>query len=163
MKKLIIGYTLIEILVVLGIFALLATLSTQAVFLTIRSSRKSEAAIKVRENLNYSIMVMEREIRNAKTVIGCTADSRRVNYTNLSNVTSYFACETSSGNTTVASGSSSMRLTGTEVNLTSCSFTCSNDGSGNLQSVSINLVGSHTTIGGTEGVSIPMTTQVFIR
>ena len=62
------GYSLIEMLVVIGIFALLGTLVAQILITSMRASRKSESINMVRGSLDYAISVMERQIRNADLI-----------------------------------------------------------------------------------------------
>src|SRR5436190_23351777 len=116
------GYSLIELLVVLGIFALLATLASQAVVLTLRSSKKSESSIKVKDNLNYALGVMERQLRNAYSVTP-TCALNKVDYVDNSGTAASFECDnTGVSDYYVASGSS--RLTSTDIKVNPCSITC---------------------------------------
>lgn len=153
MKKSQKGYSLVEILVVLGIFAILATVATQAVFQTIRGSRKSESSIKVRENLNYALSVMERQLRGVTDISSCI--NNRIDYSHKFG-TSYFAC-ISGVDSYIASGSA--RLTSDQVKLNSCTISCPAD----LSSVTISLNGIDAKTLGTENVSVPVTTQIFFR
>ncbi|MBN1168787.1 prepilin-type N-terminal cleavage/methylation domain-containing protein [Candidatus Woesebacteria bacterium] len=67
------GYTLVEILVVVMVFSILGLVVTGVVTTTLRSSGKSENSVVVRENVNYAMGVMERQIRNAEEVT-CDSD-----------------------------------------------------------------------------------------
>lgn len=70
MKK---GYSLIELLIVIAIFAILSIVVTQSVITSLKSSRKSESTIKAKESLSYALAIMERNIRNSKTITVATA------------------------------------------------------------------------------------------
>ena len=65
------GFSLIEMLVVLVVFSILIILATQAVFLTLRSAKKAENLVKVRQNLDNAMGVIERGLRSASE-IDCT-------------------------------------------------------------------------------------------
>jgi prepilin-type N-terminal cleavage/methylation domain-containing protein len=47
------GLSLIEILVVVAIFAILGIIVSSALVLTIQGTKKSESLVRVRENINY--------------------------------------------------------------------------------------------------------------
>jgi len=107
------GYTLIELLIVLGIFAVLAAIMSQALGLSLRSSRKSENIAEVRENVTVAVGVAERLLRNAQTV-DC-ATSQLLNYVDeYGNSTSLSCIDTdpsAPGIGYIASGSANLRLT----------------------------------------------------
>lgn len=62
------GFSLIEILVVISIFAVIGILTTRSIFITLRSARKSDSLVRVRENVNYAMGIIERQIRTAESV-----------------------------------------------------------------------------------------------
>jgi len=62
------GLSLIEILIVITIFAVIGILSTRSVFLTLRGAKKSDSLVRVRENVNNALSVIERQIRNSEKV-----------------------------------------------------------------------------------------------
>jgi type II secretory pathway pseudopilin PulG len=110
------GISLIEILVVMGVFAVLGILTTRSVILSLQGSKKGDALVKVRENVNYAMAVMERQLRNAEEITACTSSS--ILYKDSLGGDSSFSC---SGGY-IASGSA--RLTSSEVVITACSFIC---------------------------------------
>lgn len=152
------GYSLIEILVVLAVFSLLATIATQTIFLTLRSSRKVEASIKVRESLDNAVSVMERQLRNAKSVT--SGSTTQIDYIDNTGNAANFRCVTSSPNY-IASGSAS--LTSSDINLTSCTFSYVPATTGVPASVSISLTGTQTTSSGVEGATATVVTRIFLR
>ena len=141
------GFSLIEMLVVITVFAILGVLISQIIFLTIRSTNKNEAAIKTRENLNYAIAVMERNIRYAKSIVTPTCDgssSLAISYVDIySNAVGTFDC--SSG--LIASSSAINGVQGEVVPITNsdivvtCNFSCSTAGINQSPSVEINVSG----------------------
>lgn len=118
------GLSLIEILVVISIFALIGILSTRSIFLTLRGAKKSDSLIRVRENVNFAMAVIERQIRNAESIISiCDGiPSSTFQYVAQEGITSDFSCAGMSTDGYIASGGA--RLTSSEIDVTSCSFTC---------------------------------------
>lgn len=144
------GMSLIEILIVVTIFAILGIITTRAIFLTLQGSKKSESTVKVRENLNYSLGVIERQLRNANSVVDCSANV--INYTDQNGNPASFSCvNTGSANSYIASGSA--RLTGDSVNIISCEFNCPPTVSTNPPEVTISL----------EAQGVSLSTQIFLR
>jgi len=112
-KKNIKGLSLIEILIVITIFAVIGLLSTRSVFLTLRSAKKSDSMIRVRENVNYSFSVIERQLRNAESITCPNPSFNRLDYISLEGTATSFACATSGQDKYVASGSG--RLTSSDI------------------------------------------------
>lgn len=110
------GISLIETLIVIGVFAVLGILSTSAVLLSLRGSNKGESQIKIRENLDYAVSVIERQLINAESVTTCTASS--VVYKDSLGGSGSFSCT----GDRIASGSA--WLTSDEITVSACSFSC---------------------------------------
>ncbi len=156
------GMSFIEILLVVSIFAILGILVGRITLLTLRGSNKSDALIKVRENLDYAIAVMERQIRNAEAVSPCpNASPTRLDYKDSQGSAAYFACVTSGSDVYVASGSA--RLTNNEIVVTSCTLTCNPSTGINQNSVSINLEARDARSTSIESARVSATTQIFLR
>lgn len=120
------GYSLIELLVVLAVFSVIAVLATQTTFLSLRGSRKSQAQIRVRENVDYAINIIERHLYNAKS-IDCKAvqsDPTTINYIDRANIPGSFSCKIDDPNREGFIASESARLTSEEVYISSCTFSC---------------------------------------
>lgn len=119
------GLSLLEILITVGIFAVIGILVTRATFLSLRGSQKGGTTIKVRENLDYAISIIERQLRNARSITSCS-ETKLVYEDNIGEP-GYFECVGLGGDDGyVASGSS--RLTAAEAVISTCSFACT-DGS----------------------------------
>lgn len=155
------GYSLIEVLVVLAVFATLAIVATQALVLTLRGSSKSEITTKVRQNLDFAVSSMERQIRNAKSVNCPLSDSKFVTITDQLGADVTFSCVTNGSDKYVAS--SSARLTSDNTVITNCSFSCTPETSTNPASVTISLTAEDAFVKGVSGASIDESTQVFLR
>lgn len=62
------GFTLIEIMVVIGVFGIIAAFTTNMFVSILRGSSKSQILAEVKQNGNYALSVMERMIRNARKI-----------------------------------------------------------------------------------------------
>jgi prepilin-type N-terminal cleavage/methylation domain len=157
------GYTLIEILIVIFIFAILMFVTVQSLSLTLKGSKKSENIIKAKQNVDFTISTIERLIRNAGT-ISCSVDGRTLNYTDEYGQPASFSCNPSgSVNGYIASGSA--RLTNTEINI-NCSgvvFNCTPASGGVPPSVKIIISGKKQGAPGSEESSVTSSTSVMLR
>lgn len=141
------GFSIIELLVVISIFAVVGILSTAAVSLTLKSSRKSESLIKVRENVNYSLSVLERQIRNAQSIDCATSDSTKLSYVSSEGITSDFSCISTGTDNYIASSSS--RLTSTDISITSCAFSCTQETVNNPPVIKVSISAEDAVTSGT--------------
>ncbi len=163
MKKSKSGVSLIEILVVITVFAVLGILATRAILLSLVGSRKGDAQIKVRENVDYAVSVMERQLRNAESVSPCLEIPEPVsviNYNDSDNNPSSFTCNIIEGY--IASGSA--RLTSDEIEITSCTFTCTEGTASTPPKVAIDIKAQDAgTQGSKEGSSVTVATEINLR
>jgi len=159
MKKFIKGISLIEILIVITIFSILAILATRGVLITLRGSRKSDSLGQVRENIAFSLEVMERIVRNAES-INCPS-ATQISFEDKEATAGTFTCESVGSNGYVAS--SSARLTNQQVNITSCDFICDAGSAGVPPSVTMSISGQDTTSSGIEGAQVTVSTTIFLR
>jgi prepilin-type N-terminal cleavage/methylation domain-containing protein len=121
------AFSIIEILIVIALFSTLAIIVTQSLLRTFQGTRKVDAAGKVRDNLTFAADLMERHIRNAKSVTSaCDSTSHAtLTYTDQRGTTASFSCLNIGGaDPYLASGSGNLRITSNEVTLTACSLTC---------------------------------------
>jgi len=162
--KLSYGISLLEILVAVSVFAVLGILITRSVLLTLGGGKKSESLIRVRENVNYSIGVIERQLRNANSIIDCTnADTSRISYTDQSGNSASFSCvdiATSGAVGYIASGSA--KLTSDGVDFTDCSFICTL-GDGSPSSVTIDVEAKDALANGVDNAVVTTTSEIFLR
>lgn len=160
------GFSLIEILVVLAVFSILAIVVAQGIFVTLRGARKSETTTRVKENLAYAIAVVERQLHNASEVTPCPNTSpTRLDFKDEDGKTSYFSCQSVGPAGYVASGSATIRLTSDNVSVTACSFVCATPSPGvdSPPSVDINITAQDATTVGAEGAQVTTSTKVFLR
>lgn len=159
------GLSLIEILVVVTIFAILGIITTRAVFLTLQGSKKSESLVHVRENLDYSMGVIERQLRNANSVDVCS-NPNEIDYTDSDGNPGSFSCVgIGTLDSYIASGSGQLtqRLTSNTIGITSCSFSCTTGISTNPTAVSIDITAQDASAVGIQSATVNSTTQVSLR
>lgn len=156
MKK---GVSLIEILIVVAIFAVLGLLVSRVILTTLRGSNRSDSLVKVRDNLDYALSVMERQIRNADSVSSCS--TTRIDFRDSNGVAAYFACTNVGASGYVASGSA--RLTSDQVAITACSLICTPATGRVPPSVDISLEARGANQTGVERAIVTAVTKIFLR
>lgn len=159
------GFSLIEMLVVIGIFAVLGAVSSQALLLSLTSTRKADASTVVRQNLEFAVSVMERHLRGARSLVTtCTAGQtiQTVTYIDSWGYTNSFSCNPPSQDY-IASGSA--RLTSSQLTITSCSFTCTPGTNGAPPSIYIQATGRASSAGfsSTETTPTSVSARVTLR
>lgn len=153
------AYSLIEMLVVVALFAILSVVVTQSLTRSLVSTRKSESVIEVRENLDYAATVMERSLRNATEIQSCSAN--RIDYVDQQGVSKYFEC-LQVGTVTGRLESEQGRITANTISITSCNFSCSL-GTDIPDQVNIEIGGQKAGAPSTELSPVTITTTVFLR
>jgi prepilin-type N-terminal cleavage/methylation domain-containing protein len=156
------GYSLIELLVAISIFSVIILITTQAIVLSLRSSRKGESLITVRENIDYAFGIMERHIRSAESIESCS--SVQINYTDRWGEAASFSC-LGGINGYIASGSAALRITSDEVDI-NCNvpiFGCNFPGGDVPSSVEIEVTGSKAGETAVEGASVSTKTRIQLR
>ena len=156
------GFSLLEILVVITVFSILAILTTQTVLLTLKGSKKSESLTKVRGNIDYSLAIIERNIRNADSIEECpNPDSDIISYKDENGVSTSFSCASDTDGGYIASASG--RLTSSEVDVTSCSFTCEDAVGETNPAVTFSVSARDAKLSALEGGEITISTKIFLR
>ena len=116
------GFTLVETLVVVSLFAVLALITSQSLVRVISNSSRASSSAKLRENMEYAMGIADRSLRNAKSITSCTATPPSVTYVSGEDVTETLGCTTSGGVTTFRKGSELLHTQ--DVNLTTCTIVC---------------------------------------
>lgn len=160
-RKKIQGFSLIEILIVITIFAAIGLLATRSIFLTIRGAKKSDSLVRVRENVNYSLSVIERQLRNSEGVTCPNASTSTLNYISLEGTATTFSCVTAGTDKYIASGSA--RLTSSDITVTSCAFTCTVGGVNTPPSVKIAIDAVDNESTSVEKGTVSIQTEIVVR
>lgn len=158
------GMSLLEILVVVSIFAVLGILITRSVILSVAGSRRSESQIKVRESLNYSLSVIERQLRNANSIPNSSCpnlDTTYLAYNDQNGSPGSFSCAASGGIGYIASGSAN--LTGSGINVIGCSMACVPGIGENPPVVTISLKAQDVSAVGVQNASVTLNTKINLR
>lgn len=173
------GYSVIEILVVIGVFAVLGVLATQSINLSLKSSKKSDSIVLVKQELDNASGNIERLLQTASsiTIAGnfCTSNNATpsVSFRDSKGYRGDIAClDTTAGfyvqgnDTRIASSSGetinyNQRLTSNKIVLTSCQFNCFTQGAQTYIDflVKANVKG----VSGAEGAIVETSRKILIR
>ena len=159
------GFTLVEMLVVIMIFAILGVVSTQALVLSLRGTSKSQSLIEVKENVDYSLSTMERLLRNAQDLDCALSTGNRLWYTDENGNDAFLTCRASGSDNYIASNSGVFILTTPDVRITNCGsvFTCTEGASGVPDTAEIRIEAEHTGKSGAEGSQVTSSTRIQLR
>lgn len=155
------GLSLVEILVVVSIFAVIGLLSTRSLFLTLRGAKKSDSLVRVRENVNYSLSVIERQLRNAESITCPNPSISILEYISIEGTETSFVCNTGGSDKYIASGSS--RLTSEDILITGCSFTCDQADINNPPVVAISIEAEDSLSTSVEKGTVTTQTEIVLR
>lgn len=156
------GFSLIETLIVVAIFAVLAIVSTQAIIVTLTNSRKAESSVETRESLQYIVSVLERSLRSANNVT--SAGSGRIIYTDEYIVSNVFQCiDATTSSTTGRLLLNSNQVSSQDITLTNCSFSMVAGTNDIPDRVMISISGKAKNLTGAEQTPITISTIVYLR
>lgn len=118
------GFTLIEILIVVGVFSILALTASMTFFNLLKSSTKSRTVTMVKQNGDYAMGVMTRMIRNARKVTSaCPGNAEEITIMNPDGESTTFSC--GGGSISSASATSANLISNdVEVDSGTCNFNC---------------------------------------
>lgn len=122
------GFTIIEIIVAVGILGIIAALGTNMFLTIMRGSTKSKNLTTVKQNGEYALSVMERMIRNSSDVITnsdgdiCESGMTKIKIINSNKEETEFSFMDLGGSSYIASNSS--RITSDQVLVTNGVFDC---------------------------------------
>ena len=161
-------------LVVVSVFAVLGVILTYIIVNSLRGSGKSESTTNVRDELNYAINIMERQIRSAyeidETIYECDSSAKKgVYFKDENDHIAYFLCKRTDDYVQyVASGSAELdsetAITSDEIDIKVCEFICSQDAKPNVPiNVSIKLTGESVNQKGIEGAEATVQTKITLR
>lgn len=166
------GISLIEILVVITVFAGLGIIIARSVILSLQGSQKSTGQVAVRENLDFATGIIERQLRNANSIAGCTTptstpgnvtSSFRFDYTDQNGNPGSFSCISPGPSGYIASGSANQRLTSPAISITSCSATCVQDFTTSPAYVDISLTAQPANLSGAQNSTVTNNVRIYLR
>ncbi|MCX6792392.1 MAG: type II secretion system protein [Candidatus Gottesmanbacteria bacterium] len=121
------GFTLMEILISVGILAIVATLLAQVLFTTAHVNKKTEILTDIKQDGNFALDIIGRMVRSAKSIDKCLLGE--LDITNPNNNVTIFTCDAGR----IASESASHP----PVYLTSANVTLSSSGGNNCTDSSL--------------------------
>lgn len=161
------GFTLVEMMLSIGIIVLLSVMVSGFLFSLLSSSAKTEVVQEVRQNGAYALSVMERMLINSLAITSdCIgADASLISFDNYDGGKTTFACEEAK----ISSASGDLVpirvfLTNSNVKVSGCNFVCSSQ-PGKPAMVTINFNVSQKTEGGraNEKLSLDFNTVVTLK
>ena len=146
------GFSLIELLVVVGLIGVIMVFTVGLLFSILQASRKSEALTTVRQKGSHVLELISTMIRNATEITACSSTSLTI--TNYDGGSTTFNCSDSS----ISSNSAVLLSSG----VSSCNFSCSFGERGIPDSATIELtLFSEGDLG--DQVSLTFTTSASLR
>jgi prepilin-type N-terminal cleavage/methylation domain-containing protein len=164
------GFTLVEILVVLSVFAVIVTVGGNLFFSVLRGATKTKASELVKQNGNYALTSMERNIHNAKQITDY--DDTGGTYLEIKNPdgkeTEYFCGNVDADSDLEIASNSASLINSSEVRVTSCNnvFTVDEGEEGvspDVVTISFTLAQTKTTPRPEEQSTINFKTTVTLR
>lgn len=166
------GFSLVEMLVVVAMFAFLGVVVSQSTIDTLRNTRKSDASVGVRENLELVVASMERPIRGAVSIEECTPT--RIVYSDRDDIAHRFDCDMSGAVGFVAKAdvdpvapfnptATPQTITSFEVDVIDCVFSCTAGGLGVSRAVSLSITAKDALLNDEEGSTVTVNTRINLR
>ena len=157
------GYTLIEMLVVIVAFAMISIVASETIISTLRGTSKATAISGVRQNIDYAMNAIERQLRGAKSITSVCDGTpySQISFLDQNSSPATFSCiNVNSTNLPASIASSSGILTSDTLTISACSFTCTPALSNSSPMVTISVTGQD--ISG-QNAPVSAITQVTLR
>ncbi|HZE86945.1 MAG TPA: type II secretion system protein [Methylomirabilota bacterium] len=163
------GFSLIELLVSMAVFASVTTVIITVLFVSFRAGKKSDVLISLKQNGDATLAQMVKSIRYAKSLdapAACTTPVTQasITITSISDAKqTIFSCP-AGASTSITSNSASLIDTNA-VSVSGCSFTCSQATTNDPPTITIQFtLGAKNTTSFVETTgSIPFQTSVTLR
>lgn len=163
---------MIEAIIVMGLFLIISTISVSILVSSFRAINKARTITKVREEGNFAMNQMKKEIRNAKSLDGvsndgftysCYRGGNRIKFSSPDGVSTIFYCD--SINDRISSNGTSHLINYSKINVEGCSFDCTQSSvtDGYTIGVRFTLSAKTTSAFPEQNQSIPFRSSVLIR
>lgn len=157
------GFSIIEMLIVVGVFAVLSVIATQIVSVSLRNTSKSERLAEVREDVDFAFNVMERQIRNAQSLDCASSGDTSLAYFDQDGNANTLLCN-GGGSGQIELNSSRITGTDTYIDCTATPiFICKPSVGTSPASVVISISASDAMGAGTQGAAITTSTTISLR
>lgn len=160
------GFSLIEILIVVGLFAVISVITTQVLTTAIRGSKKSESVESVRSEIDFATQQIARQLRNASSIDGgCTGVVQTaISFYDQNSIPNTFSClELGTENGYIASSSANIRITSTDITVTSCEITCFPGQANTTDNVLLKVSAKDKLKTGIESAAVDVETRIYLR
>lgn len=172
------GFTLVELLTVIGIFVAIGTLITGVIFSAIRSNNKTNSIAAVQANGTYLMSQMSKYIRSARSLdssVSCGTVASPVSASSMAFIgiddqTTTLSCTTDNQGRPIIASNGAALTDSTQVKWSSCSFSCGRDSSSDYPIITIAFSLQYiTTVTGTQAdltasaSAVPFSTAVIMR
>lgn len=158
------GFTLVEIIVAIGIFTAVITMALST-FLNISDIQRRAGALRaINDNLNFALEVMSREIRTGKNYCASLCGTSSFNMTNSQNDNVVYRLNNNSIERSSNGGISFLRLTSPEIKIDNLTFIVSGESAGDQRQPRVTLILNGSSMGGKIGkVELNIQTTVSQR
>lgn len=134
------GFTLIEIIVAIGIFTAVITMAL-ATFLNISNIQRKAGALRaINDNLNFALEVMSREIRSGKGYCDSSCSASSFNFTNSQDKKVVYRLYENSIEMSSDGGSSFLRLTSPEIKIDNLTFIVIGESAGDEKQPRVTII-----------------------
>jgi len=122
------GFTLLEILAIMGVIVAMGSIILSTVFIFLRGSSKSDLLVTIKQNGDFALSQMVKSLRYAKSVddpVSCvpTANLQHITFTSLADGgQTTFSCPATQTDVIASNGAALMDAT--RISVTNCSFFC---------------------------------------
>lgn len=127
------GFTLIELMVALGVFMVVMTITLSAFLNLMDIQKKTEAFRKVNDNLNFAMEAMMREIREGKSYCPSGCASGTFSFTNKDEDAIKYEWDETGKYIKRTKGTDELRMTSDGIKITGLSFLVKGIGAGDKQ------------------------------
>lgn len=166
------AYSIIELLVVVAVFSVVGILVTQALTLSIKSVKKGDSIVLVKQEIDYASESVERILQSANRVTSPSAcgvtgtTSATITLDSITGRIDLSCYDFGSGDLGVAVSYGntvlySNRFTSNRISITNCSFTCFSE---SLQTyVDFSITANAKNVTSDEGANVTTSRKVIIR
>ena len=118
------GFSLIELVIVIGLLALLSLAISSVMLMSIVSSKRLQTMTRVKQAGNYALDQMETLLRNEKTVVSCDSTNNIIQIINFDGGTTSLMTESSDGTHQRIASNSGFYLTPSNDDVQAFRLTC---------------------------------------
>jgi type II secretory pathway pseudopilin PulG len=164
-SKKVAGFTLFETILVLGLFSLISLLITAVLATGIRSVKKNQNLVAVKNSVAHTVDLMERQIRSGRNV-KCLNNSQRVEFIDPYGQVAYFEyLNYNNQGYNIASGSatSSVALIPPDIEVKSATWSCIADQVTGRLLVNFYLWAQSKLVSGAEAAAVEYNIKILPR